>query len=242
MIIDTHKYKIRQCFNRAAETYDEYCHVQYHAGQKLLQMMTEHMSEHHHIVDLGCGTGLMTEQLLEKFQDRHFYAIDIADQLLIRARARLSKNVVFITDDFDNLSHYETLYDVMFSNMSLQWSLNLSKTLAVIANNLRDNGLLAFSLPLAGTFAELTHINKNDFYTGEMIRGLIQQLDFHMLDEEVESYVSQYDSFYHACKSIKNVGANYTFTKNMTYTKKNLFTKEPIMLTYKIGYFVARKP
>ena len=68
---------ICQHFNKAATTYDHYASVQHTVGVQLLQQLEGTPT---HILDIGCGSGLITKQLAFKFKKASIHAIDIAQK------------------------------------------------------------------------------------------------------------------------------------------------------------------
>jgi trans-aconitate methyltransferase len=57
-----------------------------------------------HLVELGCGTGLFSQPLIDSFRPRQFSGIDPNAQMLAQAATRLaSRNVALHCDDAENL-------------------------------------------------------------------------------------------------------------------------------------------
>jgi len=56
--------------------------------------------------------------------------------------------------------------------MSLYWSNNLALNITNIKNNLVYNGLLAFSLPIHGTFKQLHNSNLLQFRTLDEVKNI----------------------------------------------------------------------
>ena len=142
-----HKNKIQHSFDRAANSYDKHCHAQKSAGLKLTHLLKSHHSQAEHLLDLGCGTGTTTQFLADQYQYLDFHAIDISQGLLNKAHERLDKSgIQFHNMDFDHLTAFNTNFDIIYSNMALQWSTNLfffNKYYLL----LHENGTLAFSIP-----------------------------------------------------------------------------------------------
>lgn len=243
-----HKQKIRECFNKSYATYDKYSNIQKMSGKKLIDALIRHTHVScfciDHVIDLGCGTGFVTEQLAGTFQYKHFYAIDISDKLLSISKDRLKfYNINIDNMDFEIFHFKDILFDLIFSNMALHWSLNINKTLSNIYHNLNHNGVLAFSLPVKGTFSELTYHAKNKFYTEEQIKQYLTSTKFKIITYFSEKIILEFDSAIHALKSIKAVGANYVFNADQPrhifrYPKKS---NNKFYLTYHIAYFIAGK-
>ncbi len=241
--MDLSKLHIRRCFNKAAITYDLHSRIQQQAGQTLISLLENITQQADRIIDLGCGTGLTSEHLARKMHFKQFYAIDIADQLLIKARQRLRYPGMNVYErDFDTLNITDGCYDLIFSNMSLQWSNQIEQTLAVLMRLLSANGLLAFSLPLTGTFNELPALSRNHFLSFEKMCRL---LGCNLLLAKTENKRIDFESQYAALTSIKASGANYVSGRDQTLHSGLSTEFRPVTstftLTYHIGYFIAGK-
>lgn len=243
---DDHAKNIRRCFNRAALTYDQNCQIQFTVGESLIQKLAVLQPYTNHIIDYGCGTGLVTAQLAMRFPYQHFYAIDIAERLLIQAQNRLENyGIQCLRNDFQSWQNRSINFNLVFSNLALHWSFDLKTILAAIYNCLVPQGLLAFSIPLAGTFDELKNITKNHFFEPIIIRQMLEEIGFNEIDFSEETIQKNFESIISAIKAIKAIGANYT--KNKIYQglrgknfMHNLW-QEPVLLTYQVGYFIASK-
>lgn len=250
MIITQRANNIKRCFNKAALTYDLHCHLQCSIGEQLIARLKRYKPRAQTIIDLGCGTGLITEQLINQYNDyRQFYALDISDQFLQQARARLAQyyDIVIQEGNFDVFAVPEPGFDLMFSNMALQWSHNLAITLANLYNHLLPAGVIAFTLPLAGTFCELTENCTLPFYRFEQIEQLLARSNFTILHASSTSEVQQFASKLSALKSIKLTGATYYGLSKYTPTifaellKARNLPDSGFCLTYKLGIFIAIK-
>lgn len=216
---------IRDCFNKAASKYDAHCQLQLSIGEKLLSLITPAEK----IIDLGCGTGITTSKLTYK----ELYALDISDKLLAQAKLRLgNKNITYLEESFDNFSGLEL--DLAFANMSLQWSNDLKSTLSNIKANLKPGGILAFSIPLLGTFANL-NISSMSFLSFEQVKQLLTDWQIIYADSKEMNYI--FSNLIEALRSVKAVGANYYKNKNGKLISRD---KSTCILKYNIGYFVVR--
>lgn len=242
---DHHKNKIRRCFNRSALTYNQHSQVQQISGSKLVDHLYKYTREFESVIDLGCGSGIVTEQLAYKINYKKFYAIDIADKLIHQAKARLSSYpIYFYNADFEYLPFEDKSFDLMFSNMSLHWSTELFNTLLIINKKTLDQGWIAFTLPLCGTFSELTSSSRNNFYQLNDIYSFLILSGFEPLVSVNEKLTLHFDSWVNALKSIKATGANYVFN-NVKKSLSNAEAKRNFTqikcLSYQVGYFIARK-
>jgi len=152
MPINANKESIAHCFNRAAKHYDAACRLQTEVGKHLISLLQPHVVTPEKILDLGAGTGLITQQLAETIGGEKFILTDIAKDMLAVARKRFHKPPHEILHaDFEAIPQKENSIDLVFSNMALQWSTTSSTALAEAYRVLRPRGLFALSLPLQGT-------------------------------------------------------------------------------------------
>ncbi len=217
---------VKDCFNKAASKYDANCQLQIKTGEHLLNLIAPVET----LIDLGCGTGIVTAKLKYK----KLYALDVSDKLLDQAKIRLGKNgAIYLEMSFDDFLGLEL--DLAFANMSLQWSEDLQSTLNNIKANLKPGGILAFSIPLIGTFADFKMATMS-FFSFEQIKQLLS--DWEIIYSAAKEINYLFPSLMEALRSIKSVGANYCKTKGTKLISRD---KSPYLLKYKIGYFVVRK-
>jgi len=240
------KNKIQRSFNRAADSYDDNCHAQLRAGIKLTHLIKSCQPHAERIIDLGCGTGITTQIIASQYCFQEFHAIDISTSLLMKAHHRLSQLKINVYEmDFENITNNNYLpFDIIYSNMALQWSSNILNTLTMLRGLLTDNGNLAFSLPLSGTFRELQHHYAiNHFPDINIIQQYLISAGYRILISEAENIRLTFPHVVHALKSIKQTGANYACHRihkglNGKSHLKQINSNE---LTYEIGYFIASK-
>lgn len=236
--MNNHATQIKRAFNRAHLTYDDHCEVQIAAGTRLLSSLT---GAPQHILDLGCGTGIVTEKLAQQFPKSKIHAIDIANNLLQIARHRLAPYRIHCDERDFNCIDYDFKFDLIFSNMALHWSKNIISTITKVARHLSSNGLLAFSIPLAGTFHELqSHFAVNSFIDLAILKTQLSQHEFTILCSEQQTITQHFPNTLCALKSIKAVGANATQpASQQKWRGKSWLKKVDIrQLTYKLGFLV----
>lgn len=148
---------LQKRFNAAAVSYDQYANVQQKMADRLLEYIKKHYSaaDHIHILELGCGTGYVTERLVTAFPNAQITAIDFAESMLQQAKKRCNvKAVTFRCEDIERMTLDES-YDVIISNATFQWLNDLSGTLSNLYSSLHEDGMLLFSTFGEKTFHEL---------------------------------------------------------------------------------------
>jgi len=76
-----------RAFSAAAATYERYAMVQRQIGDRLLAELAL-LSPPRRILDVGCGTGVLSRALAERFPSAEVWGIDIAPAMICEARRR----------------------------------------------------------------------------------------------------------------------------------------------------------
>ncbi len=107
------------------------------------------------ILEVGCGTGHVTELLRRANPGATLVALDLEASLLQRARTRLGRDagVHFVAADGEAFSGGS--YDLIVSNSVFQWFARPGETMREYYRMLRPGGCLAFAILGPATFREL---------------------------------------------------------------------------------------
>ncbi|CAK0769649.1 Malonyl-(acyl-carrier protein) O-methyltransferase [Gammaproteobacteria bacterium] len=170
------KIKVRDSFDRAAAHYDEVAVLQREVGTRLLDRLSEVRLAPMRILDIGAGTGNGTVALAQRYPQSLVVAADLSVEMLRQARRRtlgraakiiekigpwLSQGLVrrsgqrFVCADTETLPFAAECVDLIYSNLTLQWCLDLDQTFAELRRVLRSEGLLVFSTFGPDTLREL---------------------------------------------------------------------------------------
>ena len=224
------KNKIRQSFASAANTYDELAALQRKVGLKLLQQLSE-QSQCQQVVDLGCGTGFLTQQLVERDYIKQIVAVDIALAMLKRTQVKLetANNVHYLCADAEYLPLMDHSIEMIISNLALQWCQNLTTVFKGFNQALKKEGKILFSTFGPNTLQELkkawaavddyTHVN--EFYSAGEIEGFLRQSGFKDIKIVTQSYYSYYSSVIELMRELKGIGAHNVLShRNRQTTRK----------------------
>ncbi len=106
------------------------------------------------VVDLGCGTGLLTAALHRALSATETIGVDSSEAMLERARTLEGDGLTFEHGDISDLE--PTLpFDVVFSNAALQWVGDHPSLLARLTEMLVPGGELAVQVP--ANFDHVSH-------------------------------------------------------------------------------------
>jgi ubiquinone/menaquinone biosynthesis C-methylase UbiE len=102
------------------------------------------LNEMENLLDLGCGTGLLLNELGQKFS-LNLYGIDISEERLKVAKKRLRENNInaqLMYMNFLNNHFKDKQFDVVVTNCFFLWVGNLKKAFSEINRILKNDGVL----------------------------------------------------------------------------------------------------
>ncbi|OGV38559.1 MAG: hypothetical protein A2020_00525 [Lentisphaerae bacterium GWF2_45_14] len=211
------KENIAENFSRSSFSYAEHAFVQKRAAGKLYDMLNNLNPQPEKIIEIGCGTGFLTEKLFAGFPEASFLICDLSDEMLKRCKTEnpeLRGNVVYkACDALDALAFPET-FDLAVSGLTFQW---MEDTLPVVIKNiyekLNHGGALAFSTLTDKTFPKLREAFASagsifpgpQLYPAQDIRSMCSIFETCRFSEETEyvDFASPLDFLRH----IKRTGA-----------------------------------
>ena len=137
----------RRSFESAAAAYDQASALQQEVGQRLLQRLDLVKIQPDRILDLGSGTGQCIPDLLARYKKAQVVALDIALPMLWRARkrGRWLRKPGCVCADAERLPFADSSFDLVFSNLMLQWCVELEVVFTELQRVLRPGGLLLFT-------------------------------------------------------------------------------------------------
>lgn len=87
-------------------------------GNRLIEELNLKGSEH--ILDLGCGNGLITRELAERVPNGKVLGIDSSPSMLDKAKTHQLRNMEFQLLDIRDMDFVEE-FDLVFSNAAMHW-------------------------------------------------------------------------------------------------------------------------
>lgn len=142
-------------FNRSASFYDAHCQIQRRMANRLIVRL-EGLPEPRRILELGCGTGHLTELLASRFPDAAILAVDFAERMVERARHRVrNRRVELQLADAEAADFGSAAYDLVISNATIQWFDDPASTMCSLTAALRPGGRMLHASFGPATFVEL---------------------------------------------------------------------------------------
>lgn len=213
----TTKQEIIHSFNKAASFYESHAFVQKEIGKRLLSRLDFLNLKFDTILDAGCGTGLLMQDLKKRFPKSLLIGIDIAQDMLKQAKKKkasfLQKKSHLLHADIEKLPFKENQFDLVFSNLVLHWG-DFNQCLSRLEHVLKPGGMILFTLPGPDTLTELmsafqrvdpfAHINHfNDMHD---YGDLLQQHKFQNVVMDMEKITFEYTSLWQLLKDLKYTG------------------------------------
>ena len=158
MIDSTHKTKRK--FSAAALHYHEQANAQRELARILAKeiLQPRACSDSLEILEVGCGSGFLTEELSRLFPNSSIDALDLSDEMISEAKKQVpSPNIDWFVADIMSFNPKKR-YDLISSSSTFQWILPFEKLMLHLFDMLNPGGAIAFSMISRGTLAELFEV------------------------------------------------------------------------------------
>ena len=110
-----------------------------------IKMLTQHIKQNEKVLELGCGTGYFTREIVKT--NAAVTAIDISPDLLAIAQKEVSAtNVTFCEENAYKMTFADESFDSVIGSSVLH-HLDIEKAIAEIHRVLKSNGFIAFTEP-----------------------------------------------------------------------------------------------
>lgn len=162
---------VRRAFGRASATYDDSAALQREVSARMAARLDYVKIVPLSILDAGCGTGEAVVALAARYPAARVAAVDLALPMVVaaRERARQGRSLLrrllpealsgagpaFVCADINALPWRVGAFDLVWSNLALQWVNDLPRALAEFRRVLRVGGLLSFTTFGPDTLLEL---------------------------------------------------------------------------------------
>ena len=151
------KLSIKKSYERAAKSYDQAAILHEEVLKRLLHRLQYIRHQPATVIDIGCGTGKALNGLQKTYPKSKIVCQDLAYSMLQQARQQygfLRKKRV-VNSDMEKMPFAKDSFDLLFSNLALQWVNDLSGTLHEFARIGRSGCLLMFATFGPDTLKEL---------------------------------------------------------------------------------------
>ena len=218
------KARVRHSFNRAAAGYDAAAVLQSEVRQRMLSRLDMVKIAPQRILDAGAGTGGAARALTQRYPDSQVVALDFAYNMLRQMAARepwLSRTLGYgrmgkICGDVEQLPLRDDSFDLVCSNLTLQWCNDLDTVFSNINRTLRVDGLFMFTTFGPDTLKELRAASQADpdyvhvsrFADMHDIGDGLVHAGFSAPVMDVEYFTLTYDDARGVMRDLKAIGAH----------------------------------
>ncbi|MGQ3892399.1 malonyl-ACP O-methyltransferase BioC [Legionella sp. CNM-4043-24] len=149
--------EICNAFNRHAFEYEQAAKVQNEIGERLFERLDYLKINPRYVLDLGCGTGVLSRRLKAKYPDACLVSLDLAYAMLKQTgkKQRLWRKWPLVNADMNQLPFSDAVFDLVFANQVIHWSEPLSRVIQELNRVMKAQGCLMFSTLGPDTFLEL---------------------------------------------------------------------------------------
>ena len=152
-------HSLRASFSRGAKFYDRLATTQREIARRLAKsiLATTELQNAKSILEIGCGTGFLTEELVSIYPEADLTVLDISPVMLDATRAKLGSsrnNINYIEADILDAS-FEQKFDLIVSSSTLQWVTELPRCFSQFHKYAHSNSYCLVSLFVKGTLSEV---------------------------------------------------------------------------------------
>ncbi|WP_426414925.1 malonyl-ACP O-methyltransferase BioC [Aestuariirhabdus sp. LZHN29] len=208
------KRAIAESFGRAADSYDDAAHLQQQVAGEVLASIPHGLSPAA-VLDIGCGTGMHTGQLQQRYPRALVVGCDLAQGMLRHARCNFP-SPAWCGGDAENLPFQSGSVDLVFSSLAIQWCDRFSSVLDEAYRVLRPGGFFVFSTLCEGTLYELrrawqtvdgfSHVN--EYPSFDDLGGDTSRSDFSIRQLQSIPHRLHYDRVAQLSRELIELGAN----------------------------------
>ena len=202
------KRRIARSFGEAAATYDRFAQIQRRVAADLYNLCPTFDGA---VLDLGCGTGFMAEQL----SSTNVLLADLALPMVKIAQQKLP-GLSGLVADAECLPLGDKCLAGVVSSLALQWCHDLNAVAHEAHRVLQSGGELVFSTLGQGTLHELkkawqsvdayTHVNS--FHSPDAVRTAMEKAGLVLVDLHRYPLVAHYDELMPLLRELKGIGAH----------------------------------
>ena len=152
-----HRQQVRDAF-AAAEDYDRHARVQRIVARRLSKRIAAlELPDRPRILEIGCGTGFLTEALILEGVSGDWLITDIAPAMVERCRARVGegggRRFGVLDGEYGDPGEDQP-FDLICSSLVMQWFDDPARALERMSGWLAPGGCCIFSTLAPGSFAE----------------------------------------------------------------------------------------
>jgi len=150
---------VRRAFDAASADFDRHAAVHSEIRNRLLERLDVVRLEPASVLDLGAGTGHTTRALKRRYKNAQVAALDLSPGMLAQAgkQSGFFQRFSRVAGDAQRLPFVDASFDLVLSNLMLQWVGNPDAAIGEARRVLRPDGLFTFTSLGPDSLKELRH-------------------------------------------------------------------------------------
>ena len=220
--------KIRNTFNTASSNYNDNAFLQNEIANRLAEKLKVISIKPQTIIDLGSGTGFLSEKTAKIFPNSILVCVDFAQQSLLEN----SQNLKVCANAY-KLPFASNSVDFIVSNLMMQWCPDLTTLFNECFRVLKPQGLFLFTTFGPDTLKELkrswsvvdSSAHVNNFIDMHDIGDQMLQSGFQSPIMEMEKLILTYEKVVDLMHDLKAIGAQNVANRSKALTGKTKFKK-----------------
>ena len=218
-----YKSKVIKSFSDNAGSYHDKATIQREVSKSLAAILPK--MENPRILEVGCGTGILTEFLIKKYPNASFEITDISGSMLEECKKRCDRGKIkFFEMDGEKPLQNLGRYDLVVSSMTLHWF----EYPLVGIQRLAELGPLFYATIGENNFFEwqnavCMHADKKAFFPVQHLPGIVNEEYFKLKCSNFSSFAKELKSMGVLLKHEKQVLLSYgNLSKALkTFRQKN---------------------
>jgi malonyl-CoA O-methyltransferase len=211
--------RIRKAFDKSADSYDEAAVLQKEVCSRLLEKLDVMKFSPEWILDAGSGTGEAVSALQKKYKNTNLVLLDLSERMLEKAVGQsTAKEIHAVCGDIESLPFVDKSFDLVFSNLALQWCNDVGAALDEFKRVLKPGGLLMFATfgpdtlkELRASWQKIDHaVHVNAFIDMHDIGDGLLHMGFAEPVMEAENITVNYNDVDTLMSDLRAIGANVT--------------------------------
>ena len=250
--------KTEKQFSKAAKTYDANANIHRNVAGYLLAH-SKFTATNDLILDIGSGTGILSELLISQFTPDYILNVDLSFEMLQKGREKFPTSA-FVQANISSLP-FACKFNTVVSSMALQWLEHPKIIAEIIASTLTSKGVFACSIVLKGTFELITNLraeilgqnHENNESQAERLPSFedlkfsFKEFGLNLRRSEQHGFTQKFESIEQPFQAIRDLGISGTANRSLTkdevielkkrYAERLQKDKLNPYLDYKVGFF-----